>query len=155
MTILHSKYVAGPFRVPAAQWAGDVVAVRYEFAMPVDVVDGDIVELGILPAHHTVFDAWLDSDDIDSGTAMVVDVGLMSGDVGEDFNADGTTPRTIGEEFLKDLTTGQAGGVVRATLATAFRIVPTDKDRSIGVVVQTAGSAPEVGSIGLTVFYGT
>ena len=155
MTILHSKYVAGAFRVPAAQWAGDVVAIRYEVSVPTDVADGDIIEVGILPAYHRIWDMTLDVDDIDSSTAIVLDVGIMSGEVGADFDADGTTPRTCGDELLDGATTGQAGGMVRPTLGSAFRIAPTDQDRSIGVKVVTDAGAAEAGVIGLTVFYGT
>lgn len=156
MTILHSKYVSGPYRVPAAECAGEVVAVRYEYDVPASVTLDDIIELGILPQYHRVVDMILDVDDLDSNASPTIklDVGLMNGDVGED-TSDGVTARTCGAEFFSQVTTAQGGGVVRPTLATAFRVAPTDKNRSIGVKIQTAAATPQAGKLGLTVYMGT
>ncbi|MDO8533156.1 MAG: hypothetical protein Q7S17_00230, partial [Xanthobacteraceae bacterium] len=60
MSLLHSNYTQGPLRIAAPQVAGEVVAVRYEYTVPDDVADGDIIELGVLPAYCRVVDAILD-----------------------------------------------------------------------------------------------
>lgn len=155
MPLFHSAYVRGALRVPAPQSAGEVVATRFEYTLPTaQNVDGNIIELGILPAHARLVDAILDIDDLDSGTALVLDVGIMSGKPGEALDEAGNA-RTNGDELFDGITTGQAGGVVRPTLAKAFRIAPVAYDRSIGVTVVTDSGTAVAGKIGLTVLYGT
>lgn len=155
MALIHSNYTRGALRIPAPQNAGEVVAVRFEHTLTAaQNVTGNILELGVLPAHARSVDAVLDCDDLDDATALVLDVGIMSGQVGEALNDDDTA-RTCGDELFDGVTTGQAGGVARPTLAKAFRIVPTDKDRSIGVKIATAAGTPVEGKIGLTVLFGT
>jgi hypothetical protein len=154
MALTHSEYVRGGERVPASQWAGDVVAVRYEFPyVGANYADGDIVELGILPAHHTVRDMIIDSELVDSGSDFEVDVGLMSGEVGEALDEEGSA-RTCGAEFFSGATTGQTAGTGRMSLGTGFAVAPTDKDRSIGVKLVDQG-AGEGGTWALTVLYST
>jgi hypothetical protein len=152
MSLHHSKYVLGSYRVPSAQDAGDVVAVRYEVAYnPAVYAAGDILELGILPAHHTVWDMVVDANDLDTATGFSFDIGLMDGDVGEELN--GSSPRTCGQDFFAGGTIGQSAGVARMNKESGFRVVPTDKDRAIGVKFVGAGTTP--GIFGVTVFYGT
>lgn len=158
MTLHHSKYARGGLRTPAPQSAGEVVAARFEHTLTTaQNVAGDIIELGILPANARVVDVVMDIDDLETETTaptLAIDVGIMSGDVGESLDEDGNA-RTSGDELLDGDTTGQAGGVVRATLAKAFRVAPTGKDRSIGLKVVTASTAAAEGVIGVTVYYGT
>lgn len=154
MAIFHSKYTRGGYRAPAAQWAGNVVAVRYEFAYDhSEHSDGDIVEIGILPAHHTVRDMTIDCTDVDAGTDFETDVGLMNGEVGDDVGPDGVTARTCGAEFFSGATVGRTVFVGRMALAGGFRIAPTDKDRSIGVKLVDLGTAD--GTYAITVLMGT
>ncbi|MPZ36674.1 MAG: hypothetical protein GEU95_01205 [Rhizobiales bacterium] len=154
MALFHSSYVRGGERVPAPQWAGDVVAVRFEYTLPTaEQITGNIIELGVLPAYARPIDAVLDSDAL-AASALVLDVGIMSGDVGEALDEVGAA-RTSGDELFDGITTGVAGGVVRPTLAKAFRVAPAAKDRSIGLKIATQGVTPAEGKIGLTVFYGT
>jgi len=152
VAILHSKYASGAFRAPAAQWAGNVIAVRYEFTYVSTSSDGDIVELGILPAYHTVRDMTIDCTDVDGGTDFETDVGIMNGDVGEDYST-GTTPRTCGAEFFSGATVGRSAGTARMSLATGFRVAPTDSDRSIGVKLVDQGTTG--GTYAVTVLMGT
>lgn len=158
MTIFHSKYVSGPYRVPAAECAGEVVAVRYAFTIPAGMAESDILELGVLPAYHRVVDAVADFEDIDDSTGTTFDIGLMTGGagtVGED-TTDGSTPRTCGDELYDGINTGVAGGVVRMSERDGFRITPVAYDRSIGVkLATTSGNLDTDSECGLTVFYGT
>lgn len=152
MAILFSKYVRGALRIPTADKAGEVIAVRYEYDYLSTESDGDILDLGILPAHHTVRDIVVDVDDVDSGTDFEWDLGLMNGSPGETYST-GTTPRTCGAEFFSGATTGQSAGIVRPTLKTAFRVERVGYDRSIGLKLVDQGTT--TGKIGVTVFYGT
>lgn len=154
MGIFHSKHATGAARAPAAQWAGNVVAVRYDFAYDhSEHADGDIIEIGILPAHHTVRDMTIDSTDVDAGTDFETDVGLMNGKVGDDVGPDGSTPRTCGAEFFLGATIGRTVYMARMAIAGGFRIEPVDYDRSIGVKLVDLGTVD--GTYAVTVFYGT
>jgi len=153
MAILFSKYVSGALRIPHAEKAGEVIAVRYEYAYDAAAVsDGDILDLGILPANMTVRDIVVDADDVDGGTDFEWDLGLMNGKPGETYDPDGSTPRTCGAEFFSGATLGQGAGVVRPTLKTAFRVAPVAYDRSIGVKFVDQGTT--TGTLGFTVLFG-
>ena len=88
-------------------------------------------------------DALLVSDDLDSGAAPAIafDVGIMSGDVGDNVSA-----RTCGNELFSASNIGQAGGVARATQVSAFTIAPIDNHRSIGVKVTAAAQTQTAGA---------
>lgn len=118
---------------PAKLEAGPcIVSQRALFPVRAAFAAGDIIESLVLPADHIITDALIDTDDLDGGTALVYDVGLMSGAVGlKDLN------RTVGAELFSGATTGQAAGIVRATLRTAFSILPDVQDRSIGIKITT------------------
>lgn len=127
MSILQSDWGKLRKQAPVADCAGDVVAERFDFTVTAAIGTGDIVELGVLPAGHTVVDAVLITDDI--GTATV-DVGLMSGDVGSLDAA-----RTCGNELFA---AAADASVVRMSAAGGFRIAPADVHRSIGLKVSAA-----------------
>lgn len=116
----------------------------FEIALPAaPLAVGDIIELGILPAYNTITDATLVADDLDTGgsATMAFDVGVMSGDVGDKVSV-----RTSGAQLFAASNVGQAGGVARTTLATAFTIAATDKDRSIGVKITAAAATQAAGA---------
>lgn len=127
MAIVQSPWGALKRQAPVSSESGTVKAERFTYTVPVGttLVAGDIIELAVLPAFHTIVDAILVLDE--AGTATY-DVGLMSSFAG---NAD--PARTSGAELWSgaaDATTS------RLTLATGFRIAPsTSIDRSIGVKV--------------------
>jgi hypothetical protein len=136
MALLQSFWATGQRMTPVGDCAGDEVAQLFEFALPATpLVIGDIIELGILPAFNRPTDAILVCDDLDSGGAPAIafDVGLMSGEVG-----DKDSVRTCGNELFAASNVGQAGGVARATLASAFTITSTDNHRAIGVKITAA-----------------
>lgn len=139
---IQSEWVLGRKQTPTSREAGGVVAQRFEATIDTDLDVGDIVELAVLPAYHTVVDAILDTDGL--GTGVSVDVGVMSGAVGD---PDGT--RTCGDELFS-AEDASAAAVVRASESSAFTIAPADRDRSIGVKVSAAVTAGK--KIGLMLF---
>lgn len=142
MAIIQSEWATHQKNTATAGCAGTEVAQLFEIKWPTAAVaSGDIIELGILPAYNSVTDALLICDDLDAGTTLVFDVGVMSGDVGDKVSV-----RTCNAELFSASTTGQAGGVARTTLASAFTIAAADKDRSIGVKVTTAATTPAPGA---------
>lgn len=144
----QSNKVTGIDVPPNPSFAGEVVRQRGSITLPAGITINDRLELCVLPANCTLFDAILDSDDLDSATTITLDGGLMSGEVGAVDIA-----RTVGTELFSASTVAQAGGVVRPTLSTAFRIAPVPYDRSIGLLVKAAPTG-QAGSVHLIIFYG-
>lgn len=127
MAIVQSSWGAGLHQAPVSGEAGTVVAERYSFTITDDLDQGDIIELAVLPAYHTVVDAILISSTM---TTTTLDVGIMSGAVGSTDQS-----RTSGDELFDGAATGS---VVRMSAPAGFRIAPVEADRSIGVKVVTA-----------------
>lgn len=152
MALKQNDVAKGSGGVPYPDCAGDVASCRFWYQLSGTEAAGDIIEIGVLPAYCTVFDAILDSDDLDSNAApaLALNAGLMSGVAGK---KDAT--RTCGAELFSGSTVGQAGGVERASAKTAFRIAPIETERGIGVKIATAAATGAAGTIGLTLFYGT
>lgn len=148
MALFQSDYAKGILAVPYPSLAGQAVTHRYAMSIPSGAALNDIFELACIPANCRVADLVLDADDLDTGgsPAIALDVGVMSGNWGENDSG-----RTCGDEFLDGVTTGQAGGVVRPTLAKAFRTGGAGVDRSIGVKIATAAATGQAGVVGLTV----
>lgn len=148
MTIRASKFAQGTLGYVTADCAGDVVVNDYFYDLPTaQNITGDIIDMGVLPAYHTISDVILIADDLDSVAGIVLDVGIMSGTPGDTLTA-----RTCGAEVFSGATTGQAGGVARPTIASAFKILPTEADRSIGVKIATQSATAVAGRIRLRVF---
>lgn len=129
--------------------AGDVITNDYFVDVKAaDIVQDDVIDLGLLPANHTVVDAVLIADDLDTGAspAITLDVGLMSGVPG-----DVTSSRTCGEEFFSAATTAQAGGATRMSNRAGFLVKPSTADRSIGVKFKAGAATAAAGRIRLRV----
>lgn len=146
--ILQSPYAKNQRAVAVSDGASDVVVNDFFYDLATtDNLTGSIIDIGYLPAYHTVSDAILIADDIDSGSAAVLDVGLMSGTPGST-----DTSRTCGAELFSGSTLGQTGGTARPTLASAFKIQATEADRSIGVKITTQSGTAVAGRIRVRVF---
>ena len=151
--LIQTEYATSQEVAPVPSCAGEMVSYRstYTFATG-DLVLNNIVEMGPLPAGCEQVDVILDSDELDSSTGLTVDVGIMSGDFGALLDASGN-PRTCDASIISATTTPRAGGVVRPTLATAFRIARNAADQGIGVKIHAAPTTAVAGTIGLTVIY--
>lgn len=144
-----SQFATGKIATPGSQLAGSPVVQDYFIDVTAaQLVVGNIFDIGILPAFHTVTDAVLIPSDLDTnGTPLVaLDVGLMSGTPG-----DVTNVRTSGAELFAADASARTGVVARATLPSAFTILATGADRSIGVKVQAAPATAAAGRIRLRV----
>lgn len=145
-----SKFSDGTLPVITGDCAGDVVVADYFYDITAaQIVLNDIIDIGILPAYHTVSDAILCPDDLDTnGTPLIsLDVGIMSGTPG-----DSTSVRTCGAEIYSGSTSARTGAVDRASLKSAFTILPTEADRSIGVKIAAAAATAAAGRIRLRLF---
>lgn len=149
-TFYKTDWTKGKRPTPEAVQAGVVAFETFEFALTGALAVNDVIEMGILPANNRIVDAMLDSDDLDTGgtPAITLDVGIMSGEVG-----DTSLSRTVGTELYTASTVARAGGMERTSKAQ--RLAPTNADRSIGVKVAAGPAAgATTGKIRLTVFYG-
>lgn len=148
MSIIASKFVTGQLATVTGDCAGEVVVNDYFIDVTAAQIEADnVFEIGVLPAYHTVVDAILVPGDLDTNAspALTLDVGIMSGTVGDT----GNTERTCGKELFDASTAAQTGAAARATAATAFKIKPVEYDRSIGVKVVTDAATAAAGRIRL------
>jgi len=149
MAIIASKFTKHVTTAVSGGYAGHVIANDYFVDVTAaQIVLNDIVDLGILPANHTVVDAILIPDDLDTNASPTValDVGIMSGTPGDD-----TSARTCGTELFAASTAAQGGTPTRMSAKTGFTILPTANDRSIGVKFQAAAATAAAGRIRLRV----
>jgi len=131
--------------------AGKVFAVRGEYDLAAALILDDVIEMVKLPADCVPVDAILDTDDLDTNATPLItlDAGIMSGTPG-----DANIARTVGTELFAASTVGQAGGVVRPSAVTAFRVAPASADRSVGILVKAApATGAATGKIGFTLLY--
>ena len=145
-----SKFSDGTLGTVTGDCAGDVVVNEYFVDVTAAQIAADAMfDVGILPAYHTIVDMVLIPDDLDTDAtpAITLDVGLLSGTPG-----DATSDRTIGAEFFSASTAAQGGTATRMSLASGFKVIPTEADRSIGVKVVTDADVAAAGRIRLLCF---
>jgi len=108
-----------------------------------DMDAGDLIGLAVLPANCIPVDFDLFADDLDTGTALAISVGVLNDDQDD---------LTAGTLILTDSTVGRAGGRAQAA---AFPIVePDDEDRIIAAKI-TAGGVVAVKAQGTITSDGT
>lgn len=147
MALTQSNYAKGNSPLPYPTQAGVVVAHRYFIDLTAALALNDIIEIAPIPANCRIADIVLDSTDMDTGTTLAWDVGIMSGDWGVNDAA-----RTCGNEFFAASNVSQAGGVARAVKQTATSQASAARDRSIGLKVQAAATGFQAGQIAVTVY---
>lgn len=150
MAIRLSKFADNVLNTVTGDCAGDVIVNDYFYDITAaNIVLNDIIDIGTLPANHTVSDAVLIVDDLDTnGTPTIaLDVGIMSGTPGDTASA-----RTCGNELFAADTTARTGGTSRMSKSAGFTIKATEADRSIGVKIQAAAATAAAGRIRLRVF---
>jgi len=146
MALIQSAWATGANPVARPQSAFAVHTELFIMDIPAaGVAIGDVIELGVLPPYATITDASL----ITTGSlgAGTVTVGVMTGETGELLNADNSA-RTVGNELFA-AGTAITGGVLRISKADSLILAPSDKDRSIGIVLAgtaiTAGAGKRIG----------
>ena len=119
---------------PGANGQGGSVTCTVEVSAA--ITTNDVIQMVKVPRTVTVTDVAMVSDDIDTGSGIVLDVGY--GD-----NVD---------YFIDGSTIGQAGGFARSSAVTAFPLAFTAPD-TIDVLVQVPASTGVAGTLALTVWY--
>lgn len=148
MSIILSQFATRVLTTTNGDCAGDLVVNQFYVDLKAaDLVANNVIDLGILPAGHTIHGAQLVPDDLDTGTTITLDVGIMSGVTG--------TPdasRTVGQELFVASTAAQTGSVATtAATKSAFTLMAKPYDRSIGVKIVAAPTGATAGRLRLTV----
>jgi hypothetical protein len=146
MATIVSKFAAGTLPTLGSGCAGVVISQDYFVDLTAAQIEANqVIDMGLLPAGYTVTDVVLAPDDLDSASAITLDVGLLSGTPGDTAN------RTCGAEIFSGSTAAQTGAVARPTLKSAFNIKPSNEDRSIGVKIAVDAGTAVAGRIRLRV----
>ena len=122
--------------------AGGLRAVQSMIALAENPTAADIYRLCPLPAGHRVVDIALVSDDLDSVTDMVVDVGI------EDTVQD-PSDTTNADAFFDGSTLPQTGGIAHASLVGAVTLAAVDYDRWVTLTVMVDAATFVAGNIGV------
>lgn len=121
-----------------------VIAVHSTYELTAALAGADVIQMVKVPKGAQILEIQLATDDLDTGAALVLDVG------------DGGDP----DRFIDGSTIGQTGGSARlgsgvaaATAAGSFGYTYTTED-TIDVTVATApGTGATEGTVALTVLY--
>ncbi len=144
MATYNADKALDQFPAPSASVQGDVKANRgfIDLAVTGALADADVVNLAKVPAQHVLVDAYIDTAELDTGTAIVLDIDLYD-PVGDNSYA-----------VITGSTVGQAGGVARLDLAAALGLAPIDNDMLLRATVATAPTTGTTsGKLAGTVLY--
>lgn len=149
MAVIHSRWAKGQETTHRPQTAGasHVTEFVYDFGTETPLASGDILELGILPSYAKITSATIFVEG--TWTGLTADVGIMSGTVNSDTNADGSA-RTSGNQLWTavDLT-----AMASLSKPDALLVASSETERSIGVKVSGAVAAAAGKKLHLLLFY--
>ncbi|MFA6509939.1 MAG: hypothetical protein WCV62_05740 [Candidatus Peribacteraceae bacterium] len=160
---------ASLYTKPPKTGVGPNVEYRTHALTAAQNVTGNIVALGILPSGHRLHDLRLEVDPLDTGTAVVLNVGILNTyyneaeasatnaaayDSGGQTDT-GTAPALVsGHEIISSATIGRSSaagrGGITATLIPSHAVgVDTTKDRIIAVEIGTQATTAIAGDISI------
>jgi hypothetical protein len=123
--------------MPAHGDAGEMQVLYWSIALATtDLQDGDQWNLGYLPPNARVHGGWIKATDMDSGTALTINVG----------------DETTEDVFWAASTIGQAGGSLEVMAATGLGYLTTAKTLVLGAPGTSAGTAV-AGTFSGAIFY--
>ena len=135
MATLYYSSMAGDGVQPRANAGETCVSATYELTGA--LVVNDVIQMVKIPQGAKILDVVLSTDDLDTSTGLVLDVG-----------DDGVTDR-----FIDGTTIGQTGGVARLN-EVGGHLYEYTADNTIDVLVQVApASGAASGTINLSVTY--
>lgn len=148
MTLIQSAWALGQKPIARPQTAHNTHSQLFIVDVPAaGFAQDDILELAVLHPYAQIIDAAIIP--VGSLGAATVDIGLMSGEVGETLNTDGTA-RTVGAELFDD---AAITAMLRLSKTDALLIPATEKPRSIGVKFGAAVAAGAGKKIGLMLHF--
>lgn len=135
-------------KLPTISASGyEPIAIVGDFVTVAGLTADDVIEMAILPGGYVPLGAKLVCEDLDTGTTLALDVGVVSGTAGA---ADNT--RTCGNEAVAASVVGQAGGVVVDNKAAFSLLAVSESDRGIGIKLAASAAGLIAGAkIRLTV----
>lgn len=148
MALHQSGWALGTIPVARPQTAHNTHAQLFIVDVPAaGFASGDILEIGALHAFASVIDASIIP--VGSLGEATVDVGIMSGELGDTTNPDGSA-RTVGNELFQG---AAITALLRMTKTDALLLKPTEKHRSIGIKFGAAVAAGAGKKIGLMLHF--
>jgi hypothetical protein len=148
MALFQSVQVIANKAIPATRGGVDVAAITGEFVVPAGLALNDIIEFVGLPAGHIPVDLVVSAPDMDTGTTITLDAGILTGRFGDPVLGS----RTIGSEFFAASTVGQAGGLARAAKSLSG-VLPKTSEQGVGLKVAAAATGLTTGgTIRVTLF---
>lgn len=148
MALHQSGWANGLIPIARPQTAHNTHAQLFIVDVPAaGFASGDILEIGVLHAFASVIDATIVP--VGDLGAATVDVGIMSGEMGELTNPDNTA-RTVGNELFAG---AAIAALTRLTKTDALLLQPLEKHRSIGVKFNAAVAAGAGKKIGLMLHF--
>lgn len=146
MAFRQSRQILAGYPVLHARSAEGAVLIRADFVVPTGgLLVGDIIEMCGLAEGLVPTDVKGIFEDLDTGAAITIDCGILSGPYAGLLNADGS-PRTMGNEFFAAATTGQAGGVMEANKSAGYLLIGSSDVVSIGFKIVAAPVGQIVGA---------
>lgn len=148
MAILQTDYAKGIRPMPIAQGA-ELISVRMAFVLAAALAAADVIEFGFLPADHVPVDYIIDTDDLDSGTTVTTDFGILTsaGTAVSALTADGGAKWLTADTFMRGVTNQ------RPTASPMFRTLPSSANRKIGMVMIAGPTTASSGIVGVTLMY--
>lgn len=146
MTLRKSDQATMRMNAPEArQGSVNVSTMTFFTTVAAQMALNDVLELAPWPANTHLVSVKCKVEDLDTGTTLTLDFGILSNTWLSATNSDGTA-RTCDTTFAAASTVGQAGGSLDATSAQCLGIAPTAVDRSIGMKVAAAATGLTAGA---------
>lgn len=140
MALFQSKQVIANKAIPASRDGVGMVAIVGDFVVPAGLAANDIIEMVGLPAGHIVLGVDVHAPDMDTGTTITLDAGVLTGRFGDPVLGS----RACGNEFFAASTVAQAGGIARETKSLAG-LSPTTGERGLGLKVAAGATGLTTG----------
>jgi len=146
MSYFESETVKGGRPEAYPVQAGVIYCSSGKYTVGDTFTTGDLVGIAVLPAGCVGVDFILGSDDIDSGTANKLTVGILN---------ENATDLIAGSDFITESTVGQTGGIARADKLNLMSGIDVDNDnaRIIAIKNATAAGTAVAGTLYGTLLY--
>jgi len=138
----QTDYAKGIRPVPTPQ-GGEVVSIRAAVAVTTALASADIIEFAELPHDCVPVDFVLDVDDMDSGAALAISVGLLN--TGKTDLS--TAAADGGAVWIATSSAAQTGVIARPTTKSLWRVTPATSDRMVGAKITTVAATAVAGTI--------
>lgn len=149
MTNWKSNYANHVYPPPSAK-GSEVLAIHAFIVVTTALASADLLEFVDLPPGHVPVDCILDPDDLDSGTAITISVGLLNSGK-TDLS---TAAADGGAVWILNSAAAQTGVIARPTTKNLWRVTAdASLNRMFGGKITAAAGTAVAGTIGATLLY--